>query len=111
MTERSVTTCRLRPPRRLAGQIQLANFRILPGSTVLERISICPQTPPGSRWSATRAGRKVWAVFCRATLKHSNVNVVEEFVNLIVSQRAYEANSRVVRAADEMYQQINQLTR
>jgi flagellar basal-body rod protein FlgG len=38
------------------------------------------------------------------------VSVVDEFVNLIMSQRAYEANSRVVRAADEMYQKINTLT-
>ncbi len=42
--------------------------------------------------------------------EQSNVSVVEEFVNLIQSQRAYEANSRVVKAADEMYQQVNQLT-
>jgi len=41
----------------------------------------------------------------------SNVSVVEEFVNLIVSQRAYEANSKVVKAADEMYQQVNNLSR
>jgi flagellar basal-body rod protein FlgG len=40
----------------------------------------------------------------------SNVSVVEEFVNMIVSQRAYEANSKVVKAADEMYQQINNVT-
>ena len=44
-------------------------------------------------------------------LEQSNVSVVEEFINLIVSQRAYEANSRVVRAADEMHQQVNNLTR
>jgi len=31
-------------------------------------------------------------------------------VNLIRSQRAYEANSRVVRAADEMYQKVNNMT-
>ena len=43
--------------------------------------------------------------------EQSNVSVVEEFVNLIVSQRAYEANSKVVKAADEMYQQVNNLTR
>ena len=42
--------------------------------------------------------------------EQSNVDVVEEFVNLIQSQRAYEANSRVVKAADEMYQQVNQLS-
>ena len=41
----------------------------------------------------------------------SNVSVVEEFINLIVSQRAYEANSKVVKAADEMYQQVNNITR
>jgi len=36
--------------------------------------------------------------------------VVDEFVNLIVSQRAYEANSKVVKAADEMYQQMNNVS-
>jgi flagellar basal-body rod protein FlgG len=44
-------------------------------------------------------------------LEQSNVSVVDEFINLIVSQRAYEANSKVVKAADEMYQQVNNLTR
>jgi flagellar basal-body rod protein FlgG len=44
-------------------------------------------------------------------LEQSNVNVVEEFINMIVSQRAYEANSKVVKAADEMYSQVNNLTR
>ena len=38
------------------------------------------------------------------------MSVVEEFINLIVSQRAYEANSKVVKAADEMYQQVNQVS-
>ncbi|HYL72693.1 MAG TPA: flagellar basal body rod C-terminal domain-containing protein, partial [Bryobacteraceae bacterium] len=42
-------------------------------------------------------------------IEQSNVSVVEEFINLIVSQRAYEANSKVVKAADEMYQQVNNL--
>ena len=44
-------------------------------------------------------------------VEQSNVSVVDEFVNLIVSQRAYEANSKVVKAADEMYQEMNNLTR
>ncbi len=43
--------------------------------------------------------------------EQSNVSVVDEFVNLIVSQRAYEANSKVVKAADEMYQEVNNLSR
>jgi flagellar basal-body rod protein FlgG len=42
---------------------------------------------------------------------YPNVNVVEEMVNMILGQRAYEANSRVIRAADEMLQQVNNLSR
>ncbi len=42
-------------------------------------------------------------------LEQSNVSIVDEFINLITSQRAYEANSKVVKAADEMYQQVNNL--
>lgn len=42
-------------------------------------------------------------------LEQSNVSVVEQFVAMIVAQRSYESNSRVVKAADEMLQQVNQL--
>ena len=41
----------------------------------------------------------------------SNVSVVEEMVNMIVAQRAYEVNSKAVQAADEMMQQSNNLRR
>ena len=44
-------------------------------------------------------------------LEQSNVSVVTEFVNMIVAQRSYEANSRVVNAADQMLQTINNLGR
>jgi len=44
-------------------------------------------------------------------LEQSNVSVVDEFVNMIVAQRSYEANSRVVNAADQMLQDINNLGR
>jgi flagellar basal-body rod protein FlgG len=37
--------------------------------------------------------------------------VVEEMVQMILGQRAYEANSKVFRAADEMLQQVNNLAR
>ena len=42
-------------------------------------------------------------------LEQSNVSVVDEFINMIVAQRSYEATSRVVQAADEMFQLVNQL--
>jgi flagellar basal-body rod protein FlgG len=40
----------------------------------------------------------------------SNVSVVEEFINMIMAQRTYEASSKVVKAADEMYSTVNNLT-
>ncbi len=44
-------------------------------------------------------------------LELSNVKVVEEMVNLIIAQRAYEINSKAVQAADEMMQMSNNLRR
>ena len=41
----------------------------------------------------------------------SNVQVVEEMVAMITSQRAYEVNSRAIQAADEMLQTANNLRR
>lgn len=42
-------------------------------------------------------------------LEGSNVQAVDEIVNLIVAQRAYEMNSKIITAADEMLQQANNL--
>jgi len=44
-------------------------------------------------------------------LENSNVDVVSEFVQMVLAQRAYESNSRVIKAADDMYSQINNMTR
>ena len=44
-------------------------------------------------------------------LEMSNVKVVEEMVNMIVAQRAYEVNSKAVQSSDEMMQIANNLRR
>ena len=44
-------------------------------------------------------------------LEGSNVEIVDEMVNLIVAQRAYEMNSKAITASDEMMQQANSLKR
>ena len=44
----------------------------------------------------------------QGTLENSNVDIVEEMVNMITTQRAYEMNSKVVSAADQMLQYITQ---
>ena len=41
----------------------------------------------------------------------SNVNIVEEMVNLIVAQRAYEINSKAIQTSDEMLQNVAQMKR
>lgn len=44
-------------------------------------------------------------------LEGSNVQIADEMVNLIVAQRAYEMNSKVITTSDEMLEQANQLKR
>jgi len=56
-------------------------------------------------------GQEGMGTVMQGYLEQSNVSVVEEFINLIVAQRGYEASSKVVQAADQMYQQINNLVR
>ena len=44
-------------------------------------------------------------------LEMSNVNVIEEMVNMIIAQRAYEVNSKSIQTSDEMLGRVNQLKR
>ena len=44
----------------------------------------------------------------QGSLEQSNVNVVEEMVNMIETQRAYEINSKAISAADGMLRFLNQ---
>ncbi|MDQ8182323.1 flagellar basal-body rod protein FlgG [Pelagicoccus sp. SDUM812005] len=44
-------------------------------------------------------------------LETSNVNIVEEMVNMILAQRAYEINSKSIQTSDSMMQQVSQLKR
>jgi flagellar basal-body rod protein FlgG len=69
-----------------------------------------PTDASGDAQIGTPGGAEGLGTVLQGYSEQSNVNVVEEFVNMIQSQRAYEANSRVIKAADEMYQQINQVT-
>ena len=57
------------------------------------------------------AGENGFGSLAQGYLEMSNVKVVEEMVNLIVAQRAYEVNAKSVQAADEMMQLSNNLRR
>jgi flagellar basal-body rod protein FlgG len=93
-----------------AGQIQLANFQNPAGLNSLGNSLFTPTDASGDAQVGTPGGAEGLGTVLQGYSEQSNVNVVEEFVNMIQSQRAYEANSRVIKAADEMYQQVNQVT-
>jgi coatomer protein complex subunit alpha (xenin) len=52
-----------------------------------------------------------WVRLAAEALRLGNVKVVEEMVNMIIAQRAYEVNTKAISAADEMMQQSNNLKR
>ncbi len=93
-----------------AGQIQLANFQNPGGLNSLGNTLYSATDASGDPQVGPPGGSDGLGSLMQGYTEQSNVDVVEEFVNLIQSQRAYEANSKVVKAADEMYQQVNQLT-
>ncbi|MBL0159816.1 MAG: flagellar basal-body rod protein FlgG [Bryobacterales bacterium] len=95
----------------VAGQIQLAMFANPAGLDSIGKNLYRPTDSSGDPQIGTPGGQEGIGSLLQGYTEQSNVSVVEEFINLIVSQRAYEANSKVVKAADEMYQQVNNLSR
>ena len=94
-----------------AGQIQLANFQNPAGLNSLGGNLYAPTDASGQATVGTPGGQEGMGTIMQGYTEQSNVSVVDEFINLIVAQRGYEANSKVVKAADDMYQQVNNLTR
>ena len=91
------------------GSIQTALF-INPGglNSVGNNIYL-PTTASGEPVIGTPGGSEGLGSLQQGMLEQSNVSVVNQFVAMILAQRSYESNSRVVKAADEMLQQLNQL--
>ena len=92
-----------------AGQIQIAGFQNPAGLNSIGRSLYLPTDASGDPTVAAPGGQEGLGSLLQGYSEQSNVSIVEEFINLIVAQRAYEANSKVVKAADEMYQQVNNL--
>jgi flagellar basal-body rod protein FlgG len=92
-----------------AGQIQLASFQNPAGLTSIGKNLYQPTDASGDATVAAPGGTEGLGTLMQGYTEQSNVSIVDEFINLIVAQRAYEANSKVVKAADEMYQQVNNL--
>jgi flagellar basal-body rod protein FlgG len=93
------------------GSLQLALFNNPGGLNSTGSNLLLATTGSGDPIVGTPGGSEGLGSIQQGMLEQSNVSVVEEFVNMIVAQRSYEANSRVVNSADQMLQDINNLGR
>lgn len=93
------------------GQLQLATFAN-PGGLSSMGGSLFQQTASsGNPITDTPGGTSGVGTLQQGYLENSNVDVVEEFVQMVLAQRAYESNSKVIHVADDMYSQINNMVR
>jgi flagellar basal-body rod protein FlgG len=92
------------------GRIELANFQNPSGLQNMGKSLFTPTQASGDAITGT-AGENGLGSLLAGFVEQSNVSVVEEMVNMIITQRAYEANSKVIRTADEMFTQANNVVR
>ena len=93
------------------GQIQLATF---PNPGGLSSIGGNLLTATGASGNAVvdnPGGSSGLGTLQQGSLEGSNVDVVQEFVQMVLAQRAYESNSKVIKTADDMYSQVNNMVR
>ena len=93
------------------GTLQLATFAN-PGGLSSIGSNLFQQTlSSGNAITDVPGGTSGMGTLQQGYLENSNVDVVSEFVQMILAQRAYESNSKVVHVADDMYSQINGMIR
>ncbi len=93
------------------GQIQLATF---PNPGGLESVGsnlLQATLSSGNPITGNPGGTEGLGALQQGYLENSNVDVVTMFVQMVLAQRAYESNSKVIKAADDMYSQVNNMTR
>ena len=88
------------------GQIQTARFINPPGLTPLGG-NLYKETVASGAPQLLNPGTQAAGTLRQGMLESSNVNVVEEMVNMIETQRAYEINSKAISAADGMLKFLN----
>ena len=92
----------------IVGQVDLATF---PNPAGLDAIgkNLFLETAASGQSTVGSPGSSGFGTIEQGALEASNVDVVTEITNLIEAQRAYEMNSRVIQAADEMMSSVAQL--
>jgi len=103
----SVTTPGTVAPTQI-GSLQLSNF-VNPAGLESLGENLYAETGASGTAQASTPGTNGAGVLMQGFVETSNVNVVEEMVNMIQTQRAYEINSKAITTSDQMLQKISQL--
>jgi flagellar basal-body rod protein FlgG len=90
------------------GSIQLANFINAPGLEGKGE-NIYVESASSGAPTTNAPGANGIGVVRQGYVETSNVNVVEELVNMIATQRAYEINSKAIQSSDQMLQRLSQI--
>jgi flagellar basal-body rod protein FlgG len=92
------------------GNIQVATF-INPAGLQARGSNLFLETTASGAANLGTPGTNQYGSILQGYQENSNVNIVEEMVDMIVAQRAYEVNSRAIRTADEMLSTASNLSR
>ena len=92
------------------GQIELAKF-VNPAGLSAIGGNLFLETPASGKPLVGTSGTEGFGELMQGQLESSNVDVVEEMVNMIVAQRAYEINSKTVQSVDNMLSIANNIKR
>ena len=90
------------------GQIQLSVFASPEALQIVGNNAYVPTEQSGDP-SEGKPGDAGFGTVLQATLEQSNVDMVQEMTNLVLAQRAYQLNARVLQAADQILDTINNL--
>lgn len=90
------------------GNIQLATF-INPAGLMSMGENLYVESAASGAPGTNPPGSNGAGLLVQASVETSNVNVAEELVNMIQTQRAYEINSKAITTSDQMLQRLSQL--
>jgi flagellar basal-body rod protein FlgG len=90
------------------GQLQLASF-VNPGGLEPRGSNLFGETAASGSPNSASPGNSGLGSLQQGFVETSNVNVVEELVSMIQTQRAYELNSKAISTSDQMLQRLSQL--
>ncbi|WP_338848437.1 flagellar basal-body rod protein FlgG [Massilia sp. W12] len=103
----SITTAGSPTPTQI-GSLQLATF-INPAGLESKGENLYVETGASGAPNTNTPGTNGAGILIQGYIETSNVNVVEELVSMIQTQRAYEINSKAITTSDQMLQKLSQL--